>query len=102
VQHLEEAVTLGMQPQQAQTYALRMVWAGRQQSQGAADSDAQRKVDFLQKQAGFTPNRGASMNPSKDAKGKAPPQDSTLSLADLMRKNLEAAGITDDDIARTH
>jgi hypothetical protein len=88
-----------MAPQAAKAYAMQMLQAARAQQAAAAGGDAQEQVNFLQKQAGFNPDRAASMDRKPDASGNVPPQDSTLSLAEAMRRNLEAAGVTDDDIA---
>jgi len=108
MQHLQEATdSFGLAPQQAQAYALKMLQANRAaalaaSNGGAAAQDAQRKVDFLQKAAGFNPSQAATTNRKADAQGHAPPQDSTKSLEELMRQNFKEAGITDEDIASSH
>ena len=108
MQHLQEGTEQhGLSAQAAQNYALKMLEASRAMASAAAGNgadarDAQSKVDFLQRAAGFNPSQAASTNRKADAKGDAPPQDTTLSLEELMRRNLKEAGITDEDIASSH
>ena len=108
MRHLQVASEqYGMAPQKAQAYAINMLQADRAllaagKPADPAVQDAQKKVQFLQKAAGFSPSQAASTNRKSDAQGEPSPQDSTLSLEELMRRNLKAAGVTDDDIAGSH
>jgi hypothetical protein len=102
-----EAANLGVQDVRGQQrYALAMVqrdWALSSQQNGSAASaaNAAAQQQFLQRAAGqqhAANHAGSLVPPSQNLNGNAPPQNQNLGLADLLRRNLAAGGVTDRDL----
>lgn len=103
--YVNESIQLGIQDVRAQQrYALSMVQrdaavAGRGQANGAAAANDAARQNFLQTAAGqnHVPNHGGSQS-SPNFNGNTPPQNASLGLAELMRRNLAQGGVTDRDL----
>lgn len=103
--YVNESIQLGIQDVRAQQrYALSMVQrdaavAARGQSNGASAANDAARQNFLQTAAGenHLPNHGGSQS-SPNFNGNTPPQNASLGLAELMRRNLAQGGVTDRDL----
>lgn len=97
--YLKKAEEGGASPAFQKEYAMDMVERHRSQ---APKGDA-KKQDFLRAAAGLGPQADGSVtNLTPDADGHTPPQNSALSLEEMLRQNLKSEGITDSDFAETY
>jgi hypothetical protein len=99
--YISKAEQLGLPLESQEQYAMDMLGAYRAQQAAAnkpEETSAAIKNNFLQSAAAHQPNEAATTNLTPAADGTPPAQNPNLSLADMMRQNLKAAGITDEDM----
>jgi hypothetical protein len=96
----EASQDLKLPPDAQIRYAQRLL-EGWRASRGSGTSPEQKKQDFLSQHNPPVrqPNPAASTHRAPDRSGQTPPQNPQQSLEELMRSNLKAAGITDQDLA---
>ena len=98
----EASQELKLPPDAQVRYAMRLRDAWKASRGNGESTPEQKKQDFLDKRnlpPGRQPNASASTHRAPDRSGQTPPQNAHQSLEELMRANLKAAGITDQDLA---
>jgi len=100
-----EAEQGGFPRESQQKYAMNMLEAHRITTgqKGAVPASDQKKTQFLQDAAGYTPSAaGSETNRTPDADGVLPAQNPDLSLEDMLMQNMKAEGVTDKDLAMNY